>query len=152
MNIDFKNLARNIVENSVASAVVMASGVGNNLNFGNNEIGISLKNGAIMTGSEQLLEMYNTGNSKFNRQDWYGLVDDVVFNGSVFWALNKTNVASNLIRQVNDLSPLESRYNEMLVSGALLSGAATLKDVLNTSPAYNQGPLRYLTRPTSLFV
>jgi len=152
MNIDFKNLARNVLENAVAGAVVAASGVGDNLNFGNSEIGISLKNGAVMTGSEQLLEMYNTGNSKFNRQDWFGLVDDVVYNGSVFWAMNKTNIGANLVNQVNDISPLDRRYNEMLVSGAIMAGAATLKDVVNTSPMYNTTPLRYLTQPTKLLM
>ena len=147
MSFDFKGLLKNAVENAIASAIVLSTGIQDAVKLPNNEISMSLKSGAVMTASEQLIEMYNNGSSKFDRMDWQGIADDVVFNGSAFWLLNKTNVSSNIMKSIGDISPLDKRYNEMIISGALMTGIATTRDLIDSSPQLSQTPLKFLTHP-----
>jgi len=147
MSFDFKGLLKNAVENAIASSIVLSTGIQDAVKLPNNEISMSLKSGAVMTASEQLIEMYNNGSSKFDRMDWQGIADDVVFNGSAFWLLNKTNVSSNIMKSIGDISPLDKRYNEMIISGALMTGIATTRDLIDSSPQLSQTPLKFLTHP-----
>jgi len=147
MSFDFKGLLKNAVENAIASAIVLSTGIQDAVKLPNNEISMSLKSGAVMTASEQLIEMYNNGSSKFDRMDWQGIADDVVFNGSAFWLLNKTNVSSNIMKSIGNISPLDKRYNEMIISGALMTGIASTRDLIDSSPQLSQTPLKFLTHP-----
>jgi hypothetical protein len=142
----------NIVNNMVASFAVGLVDVSGKLPPLENEYLDGLRYGASFTVASDLVRYFQTGQSKLVSMDYYGLMDDLVFDTALITVANKSGITKSVFNLVNTMTPVK---NELLVDavvdGVLMSVGNILADTLDNTPVVVQTPLKYLNHSSLLF-
>lgn len=147
---DFKAFAMNSVENAVAASMVSMVGLDRKLP-NNNVYEQALGNGAVMTLAEEAVRWYNTGTTKLQQSAYYSLVDDVVFNGVMFYGVSRSSIPRMGLDLLENV-PLNGEQKGALITGTVIALGRTVAETLDTNPTFASSPLQYVVHPTRLFV
>ena len=145
---DYRKLAMNVVESSVALGAVELLNLENMFPSENKLVQYGVA-GSAWTLADNALDFYRTGTNDILQMNTRAVVDDVFYNGVVFGGVVESGLGNKLVDATRDSLPLDSRISVALANGALKVGAKLGADLIDAY--YPNSTLHSVRRVTSLF-
>ena len=141
-----------ILKNAVAITAVDMSGANNLLNgLGGNPISNTIANGVKYTLSDELLNLFMTGNSNILNGNWYGLADNIGYNAIVYTGVDYSGAMPMIYDTIKPIIPGNNqsivanltRSSSMILGKTLVS----LLDAVDDNGNKTDTVSRYFKRP-----
>jgi hypothetical protein len=147
---DFLGPVKNVGENTIAINLLQMTGVGDKVKT-SSSIANTLKYGAMYTVAKDGKNWFNTGHSDILKMNWENLVDDSFYESVLLYGWNKVGLISKVVEGVNSVSPFDSRINNSISDGVLMSVNDFVHDLVLKQPGIHEGAMKYVLHISELW-